>query len=161
MPITQCRICRKEFYIKPIHQKKGWGKYCSRECTRQSQFKGQLMLCAICKKEVYRTPKEINKSKSGLFFCSKSCQTIWRNKILYTGKNHSNWKTGIRAYRRILKEANLEQKCQLCGIKDSRILLVHHLDQNRKNNSVSNLKWLCYNCHYLVHHFYKEKNKLD
>ena len=50
-----------------------------------------------------RSPLAIKKSKSGKYFCTKKCQTIWRNKILYTGENHSNWKDGESAYRRILE----------------------------------------------------------
>jgi predicted HNH restriction endonuclease len=43
--------------------------------------------------------------------------------------------------------------CVLCKVSDKRILAVHHKDNNRKNNKVENLVWLCHNCHILVHHF--------
>lgn len=46
--------------------------------------------------------------------------------------------------------------CKKCGSTDSRTLAVHHKDKNRKNNSISNLMWLCHNCHYLVHHYKDE-----
>ncbi|MBI4281264.1 HNH endonuclease [Candidatus Uhrbacteria bacterium] len=38
-------------------------------------------------------------------------------------------------------------------MKNNRVLLVHHIDENRKNNVLSNLVWLCRNCHFLVHKY--------
>ncbi|MBI1863746.1 HNH endonuclease [Candidatus Woesebacteria bacterium] len=42
--------------------------------------------------------------------------------------------------------------CVVCGLEDERILNVHHIDRNRQNNKLSNLVWVCMNCHYLIHH---------
>lgn len=160
MPLVNCRICKIEFYVKPCHQLKGWGKYCSIKCRTKSQFKGATFNCFTCGKEVYRSPLAIKKSKSSKYFCTKTCQTLWRNKVLYSGENHSNWKYGESAYRRILESAKREQICLLCKIEDRRVLIVHHIDKNRKNNNLDNLVWLCCNCHYLVHHFVESKDKL-
>lgn len=160
MPIVTCLICEKEFYVKPSHQKLGWGKYCSTSCRTRGQFNGKTVTCFVCKKELYRSLKGLRKSISGKFFCTKSCQTIWRNTILYSGGNHPNWVSGESSYRRILKANSREQICVLCKTIDKRILAVHHYDKNRKNNTISNLVWLCYNCHYLVHHDSNEKFKL-
>jgi len=39
-------------------------------------------------------------------------------------------------------------KCYVCGYNDDeRILEVHHVDENRNNNDINNLKILCPNCH--------------
>ena len=160
MPNVKCLICKAKFYVKPSHQKRGWGKYCSIFCRTESQFKGKDINCFTCNKQTYKSPKDLKNSKSGNFFCSKSCQTIWRNKILFSGENHSNWKYGESAYRRILKATGKEQVCELCRDHDIRVLAVHHKDKNRRNNSATNLTWLCYNCHYLVHHYRNEENKL-
>lgn len=153
MPTVKCLICNDKFYIKPSYQKKGWGKYCSIKCRTRSQIKGKKVNCYICDKQIYRAPKQLKSSESGKFFCSKSCQTIWRNKILYSGENHSNWTFGESAYRRILRASNKKQVCGVCQTVDTRILIVHHKDKNRKNNKVENLTWLCHNCHYLVHRY--------
>jgi len=109
------------------------------------------MSCTICGKNVYRSPKAISRSISGLFFCSKSCQTIWRNNI-YKEENHANWVNGESAYRNILARSGKAVICSLCGISDKRVLSAHHKDHQRINNRVNNLVWLCFNCHYLVHH---------
>ncbi|MBU4162493.1 HNH endonuclease, partial [Patescibacteria group bacterium] len=38
-----------------------------------------------------------------------------------------------------------------CGISDKRVLVVHHIDGNRKSNSIKNLERLCCNCHAIAH----------
>lgn len=160
MPKVNCKICDSEFYVKPSHFKKGWGKYCSVNCRHKSQFKGNMVKCSHCDKETYKSLASQKRSKSGKFFCNKKCQTIWRNKVLYTGENHSNWKSGIRTYRNILKRSKTKEECNICKTDDKRILVVHHIDKNRNNNKLENLVCLCHNCHYLVHHHNEEINKI-
>ena len=152
MPIVKCKICKKKFYAKPSWLKQGWGKYCSSVCQRKGQLKGKFIKCYICGKETWKQPKQIKHSKSGKFFCGKSCQTIWRNKIVFVGKNHPNWKNGQTIYRDILLRSKKEEVCTLCKTSDKRVLAAHHLDGDRKNVELKNLIWLCWNCHFLVHH---------
>jgi hypothetical protein len=160
MPYVDCKICSSKLYVKPFHQKKGWGKYCSKKCQNLGQKTGRTVLCKQCGKEVWRMHTEIEHSLSGHFFCNKSCQTKWRN-VLFSGPWHPSWKNGIRAYRNILLREKIPVICKLCGLEDCRILVVHHIDKNRKNNNPANLSWLCHNCHFLVHHFEQEKQKLS
>lgn len=150
MPQINCKICSAEFYTKPSHQKLGYGKYCSIKCRSESQKKGKFIACNICKKEKWKTPKDIQGSKSGKFFCSKKCQTHWRNRY-YKGELHGNWQGGEYIYRRIMLEQDVPQICKKCKIDDTRVLVVHHIDNNRKNNKINNLVWLCFNCHFLIH----------
>ncbi len=158
MPIVKCRICKKEFYAKPHWLKVGWGKYCSPKCHHEGIKKGKFIACDICGKKTWKQPKQIDHSKSGKFFCSKSCQTLWRNKT-YVGKKHPNWKNGQTIYRDILQRSKKEKICTLCGTKDKRVLAAHHLDRNKKNVKLKNLVWLCWNCHFLVHHDKETKKK--
>lgn len=151
MSIVRCKVCLKEFYVKPSHQKLGWGKFCSRDCQWQAQLKGRYVNCFTCGKKIYKAPKALNRSKSGNFFCNKRCQTIWRNQV-YVGEKSYNWKNGEKAYRQILKRSDRKMTCFNCKANDKRVLAVHHRDHNRSNNNLSNLIWLCYNCHFLVHH---------
>lgn len=159
MPLTKCNICSQEFYSKPSHQIKGWGKFCSKACHIKSQFNGQLVKCFICGRETYRSKSHLNKSSSGKYFCTKSCQTLWRNQ-LYVGEKSINWKNGERAYRQILKRSGRKAVCALCKISDERVLIAHHKDNNRENNRLENLIWLCFNCHFLIHHYRAIKEKL-
>jgi hypothetical protein len=45
-----------------------------------------------------------------------------------------------------------EIRCEKCDLKDTDILTIHHIDNNKKNNDINNLLMLCYNCHYKIHH---------
>lgn len=160
MPLVYCTICAREFYRKPSALKVGAGKYCSMACKRAGQRTGKLINCFICGKEVYKTGKAIKGSQSGAYFCGKSCQTTWRNTVVYVGARHHNWKGGAArdSYRSIIRRSDKKRMCNYCGLADVRILLVHHIDHNHLNNALQNLAWLCHNCHYLIHH-YREENK--
>lgn len=161
MPTVKCKICNKEFYAKPNWLKKGWGKYCSLKCTYKDREKGKIIKCHICGKNAYKSPKALKGSRSKKFFCGKSCQTIWRNSAVFAGKNHSNWKGGEFTYKNIIARSDKPKICTLCKETDKRILVVHHLDKNRKNNKLKNLIWLCFNCHFLVHHYKAKRDKLS
>lgn len=158
MPFVDCQVCSTSFYVKPSHQKLGYGKYCSVVCKNRAQCKGKTILCTICKKEAYKSLAQLKHSKSGNFFCSKSCQTRWRNSYFIEEK-HPNWQNGIRSYRKILSRINPAEKCSICEIKDKRVLIVHHIDHNRQNNNQSNLLWVCLNCHHLIHNFDEDISK--
>jgi len=159
MPIVKCKLCKTEFYIKPSHQKLGWGKYCSISCRSKSQFSGKLVKCFVCKKEIYRQNNKIVRSKSKKYFCTKKCQTLWRNSI-YVEDRSPNWINGNKSYREIMSRRNLLSRCLLCSIEEKRILIIHHLDKNRTNNLTENLRCLCHNCHFLVHHYKEFDDKL-
>jgi len=151
MPCVKCAICKTGFYAKPFLLNHGWGKYCSRACQFKGQMKGKIVQCFTCGGCVYKGPRALRNSKSGKFFCNKSCQTIWRNSVVNIGENHSSWKDGNASYRKVLKRTGVVRACVSCDKDDKRILQVHHKDHNRSNNSVKNLVWLCLNCHHLVH----------
>lgn len=154
MPYLFCIICGTEFYAKPRHIKNGWGKYCSKKCQYKGQRTGKFVNCAQCGKKVYRRKKDLRSSKSKKYFCDKSCFAKWKNAnspLFISGEKHFNWKHGKNTYRNIMIRNGIDQVCQGCGLKDKRVLIVHHIDQNRYNNKVHNLKWLCRNCHYLAH----------
>ena len=156
MPQVICKVCKKYFYAKPSHLQKGWGKYCSNLCQSNGQKTGKYVNCFRCGKKTYRTQKDKLRSKSGNLFCSKRCQTIWRNSTVFIGEKHANWTGGESSYRSILAKSGQPRLCVKCQQNDHRILAVHHKDKNRKNNSNKNLIWLCHNCHFLVHHYEDE-----
>ena len=157
MTIVKCKKCNVDFYAKPNWLKKGWGKYCSRKCSHESNRKGKTVQCFICKKDTYKSQKALDGSKSKKYFCSKSCQTIWRNSIVNIGIKHHNWIDGRYTHKNILTKSNILKICTLCKSKDERILAVHHIDKNHINNDLKNLAWLCHNCHFLVHNHARER----
>lgn len=44
-----------------------------------------------------------------------------------------------------------ERKCEICNIDDIEVLCVHHIDNKKNNNDISNLQILCANCHFRIH----------
>ncbi len=157
MVIRLCKICGESFKTKPSFVEKGQGIYCSNTCHYRDK-KGEKIKCFVCGQETYRPISRLGNSKSGKYFCGKSCQTKWRNKE-FSGEKSLMWKNGQSTYRRVIIKSSVKKECQLCQENDQRVLAVHHIDKNRKNYKVENLAWLCHNCHYLVHHHDSEMQK--
>jgi hypothetical protein len=130
MPYAPCRQCEAVFYVKPSHVARGWGKYCSAKCSHEAMRTGLTVKCSVCAKESYRTINQMKRSGSGKFFCSKACFAIWKNEHLLIGDKNGNWKNGKNAYRNVIKRAGIMPKCSDCGISDTRVLVVHHIDRN-------------------------------
>ena len=151
MIIVSCKMCEKKFRAKTWHLQRGWSKCCSKRCRDEAQKKGKFVNCGTCGKRIWRSPKSLKHSKSGKFFCTKSCQTLWRNKV-YSGPNHAFWIDGCSLYRKKLLESSASAICRLCGERDKRVLQVHHKDGNEQNSKINNLVWDCLNCHHLIHH---------
>lgn len=158
MPTVLCKNCGCKFHAKPSWIARGVGKFCSAKCQHSSQRNGKIVKCFICSREVYKTQRALKHSVSKKYFCSKSCQTKWRNG-LYVGNKHPNFVDGGFTHRRIMLESKKPQICTLCKCRDIRVLAVHHIDENHLNNDLKNLAWLCHNCHFLVHHDKLEKSK--
>lgn len=63
--------------------------------------------------------------------------------------------------KRLLKENLQEYKCEECGLEmwNNKIipLELHHKNGNNKDNSLSNLKLLCPNCHALTDNYRNRK----
>ena len=148
---VRCKFCNKFFYAKPSWIKYGNAKFCSKQCQYEGAKTGKWTTCFTCQKDIYRTVKALRVSKSKKYFCNKICQTIWRNQE-FRGPRHANWKGGAHIeYREIMRKHGSKPFCKRCRNKDERVLCVHHRDKNRKNNDISNLMWLCHNCHHLIH----------
>jgi len=49
-------------------------------------------------------------------------------------------------------------KCETCG--DPKDLLVHHIDEDRSNNTFDNFRVLCTSCHAKVHTRIKNMHKM-
>ena len=157
--VKKCKICNKEFYPKTFHVKNGWGIFCSSKCHYLSMRNGKIVRCDQCGAETYKNKTKLTSSKSGKFFCSKSCQTKWRNKF-FSGCKSKKWISGESTYRKVMMNSGKKKICNRCGSADERVLAVHHMDHDRKNYDIKNLIWLCRNCHFLIHCDKLEEKKL-
>jgi len=152
MPLLKiCKLCNKVFRTKPFIVRNGGGKYCSAKCHHEGMKNGRIVSCHSCGEKVYKTLKALRISKSKTYFCTKSCQTTWRNSI-FIGIKHANWIDGKYSYRGVMERNKVPPICNLCKTTDKRVLAVHHIDKNKRNNDVGNLMWLCHNCHHLAHY---------
>ena len=153
--IVKCDFCGKEFN-KPTNKvnesrKNGWNLYCSADCRNKA--KKIKCLCANCGKELWKTPSEIARSKTGNVFCNKSCACSYNNSHFRLKENNPNWKggkVGSKAYT-IIAYRTYKKACAVCGNEDVDVLEVHHIDCDHFNNDPDNLIILCANHHAKVH----------
>jgi len=81
--LIACKWCGNLHY-KPEHElmrgiRRNKDFFCSQECLHNSQSTSITVECATCGKPVEKTPAEIKKSKTGNFFCDKSCAATYNN----------------------------------------------------------------------------------
>lgn len=153
---VECNNCKIIFSKKPSHIAKSVHNYCSRKCAALARRNGKEVSCKLCGVKVYRSAQFLKKNKK--FFCSRGCSI--KNLNNRYGKNHPNWNGGLFSYRNLMENKRVST-CMNCGIEDKRMLVVHHIDGNRENNTIKNLVWLCYNCHHLVHKYGHNLDRYD
>jgi endogenous inhibitor of DNA gyrase (YacG/DUF329 family) len=127
--------------------------FCSAKCISEYRRKSVTSKCSVCGKEVTRRESSMTRSKSGRIYCSKSCAATYNNS-LRIGDKHPNWSCGIGSYRTHAlytygaKCQNPECELNAGGIDiPEKMLDVHHIDHDRRNNVVENLLVLCVWCH--------------
>lgn len=111
----------------------------------------QEIECAYCKKIFFKPLSKLNSSKSGLYFCCREHKDLAQR--LESGQNFNKirpahyGKIESKNYRE--KSFRIyEHKCAVCRWdEDEDVLEVHHIDENRNNNDISNLIILCPICH--------------
>jgi len=109
-------------------------------CYRREVWKRKLIECKRCHR------KKPNHSKG---FCA-GCY----NFIFHLGKNKAyNYKKWYGLDEGTYKKATKE--CAVCGF--DKVVDLHHLDENHKNNSLDNLIGLCPNHHKMLHDFNHRK----
>lgn len=137
---VKCLICET-----PL--KKGQKKYCSKSCscrgtqswkTRESTI---LFDCRVC----------ISKHKrKNSPFCSIECanEEYVDNFMIYISGDNPR-RDNIK--RVLINIGFLEEKCEVCNLSEwmnkNIPLELDHIDGNRLNNFLDNLRLLCSNCH--------------
>ena len=136
-PNTKCLICNKSVYKRPAEIKRNRGRvFCGQSCYGISSRKEKP--CTVCGTLIL--------SSANKKTCSRGCANRHRAGIQYKinsprdkVKNHRSLKT------RLLQQRG--GTCERCVYKVSRILEVHHVNRDRQDNDLKNLKLLCPNCH--------------
>lgn len=105
-----------------------------------------ISTCLFCDKEI-----KYNPSQSSGKYCSNKCQQEYRYKTVTVPKIEAGKVKNTNSLRRYLVETT-GGVCSECGINslwNNKPLTLHidHIDGNRLNNTIDNLRLLCPNCH--------------
>ena len=142
-PNTTCFVCKKPIYKRPINIEESGGKnFCSLSCYGISCRKEKP--CIVCGKFIL---SGLNKKT-----CSRVCSNVHRSGIKYKIGRPRKDKVKSQQSLKIRLFETRGKKCELCDYDKFEILQVHHLDRNRNNNDLRNLKLMCPNCHYDEHY---------
>ena len=155
--ISNCRFCKKDF----LHRPRWDCKFCSRVCSvsyrsiRSKENKIHIK-CESCGKDIETVPSRLKASRHNAHFCSRLCK---EKEQKLTGKcdRIKPKRYGKGWGYRFLCTDKLKNGCE-CGEKREFLLLVHHIDSNRKNRSIENLEVVCANCH-MIRHLYWNGSK--
>ena len=148
-PKNTCLHCKNEFVVKRKTQ-----AFCSRICNAQSRSNKVDRLCLSCNKSFYIAPSRLsrpNRSGAGTY-CTHSCRLEHWNI-----QSHTKQMPG--SYRKRALDI-FDKRCYDCNITDERLLVIHHIDGNRKNGLITNLVPVCHNCHCLRHIALSGNNRL-
>ena len=147
-----CQYCQAEFRLEFKRRNiEGRGIYCSRSCRSKSQpkkFTGSEEGCPVCTKTFYTRKSRLERSKSGLVFCSVDCKNVAAQLDGIEAIHPSHY--GSSEKYRSLALRKLPNLCVTCGFsEDISMLDVDHINSIRSDNSLGNLQILCVWCHAL------------
>lgn len=78
---VHCENCNSDIYRYLTQLKRAKKFFCSPKCKKEFE-KGKIVDCSVCGKQIYRIPYHLDKSKSGMYFCSKRCSAIKNAAVL-------------------------------------------------------------------------------
>ena len=160
---VNCLNCNKEFEsdLRNFRRRKtckNQGMFCCLRCSAQHQGKQKILSrinnvsCSYCQKKFHMNSSEMKNSKSGLFFCCRKHKDLAQKISFGLKEIHPSHYGGVdpkRYYRERIFEIK-EPKCD-CGFNFNGLLVIHHVDKNRKNNKNDNFEILCPICHNIRH----------
>jgi ribosomal protein L37E len=131
-----CKRCGKE----DVNHAKG---LCL-NCYKKYEWKRKLITCKRCGRQKPLHAKDLCGG------CYNFVFHLDKNKEWNQRKNYG---IDMNTYKKITKN------CILCGF--DKVVDLHHLDQNKENNSETNLIGLCPNHHKMLHDFRYRQEMLD
>ena len=120
-------------------------------CGQKKEHHGKG-LCYFCYKKLSWRPKKIicKRCKREMFSHAKGLCPGCYNFVFHLDKVKSdNCKKWYNIDKKIYDE--ITKECVICGF--DKVVDLHHLDENRKNNSEGNLIGLCPNHHKMLHDY--------
>ncbi len=126
--IIICSSCKQKEEHHAMHK-------CAK-CYKKEWISKQTIVCKECK-------REMNHHSKGL--CGGCYNRLFHYEKIKIHNINKYYNISIETYRSITKT------CATCNF--NKIVELHHLDGDKKNNSNKNLAGLCPNCHKLIHSF--------
>lgn len=143
-----CKHCHHQFQFTAISEKANHSRWCKSNPRRNDWNKTQgsvnqygetktfSVVCKTCCVPFTVEEREKLHPQRDAYYCSRSC-----------ANNRQEWWNENATQYRTIAFQNMEPKCSMCDTQETYLLVVHHIDGDRENNSIENLKVLCYNCH--------------
>ena len=106
--------------------------------------KDHNLTCKVCSEKFIWNGRKKTKLYEDAKYCSRKCA----NSMGGNAKVKKYGYSGKRSYREIAFRHH-GTKCVVCGF--DKVIDVHHIDEDRDNNSYTNLIPLCPNHHMMIH----------
>lgn len=156
MTTLSCLHCGISFTRLTKEVARSGTKFCSISCSSRHRVPVKkervVVQCATCGADIKKLASRVAKSKTGLFFCDRTCAD--KGHQVETGLLPMllpHYRDGGTYYRQKALKA-LPRLCAICGWKEvPEVLTVHHIDRDRSNNDLCNLQILCPTCHEIEH----------
>lgn len=146
----ECGVCKKKFFTNRASGR----KYCSRECYYEmKRIRGDRVVWTDEMRE------RVSKKMSGVnnHGYGKPSKLIGRKRPDITGENHPNYKRGFYVnkdgYKIIGRRTRSHRSLveDFLGRKLSKEEIIHHIDGDKLNNSITNLRIVSRSEHAKIH----------
>lgn len=143
-PNYKCVVCGKDMYIRPsaIKKSKGWGFTCSKECGKINRSKHTVGLS----NHQYGIKGEKNASFTGYRKISN-----YGYVLIYKPKHSRANYAGYVFEHLLIMENHIGRPLKYYGFKNKNNEVCHHIDRNKQNNSIDNLKLMADGEHTKLH----------
>lgn len=103
-----------------------------------------IKTCVVCGADYTYKGRKYTKSYESSRFCGRKC----------ANNRQEWWNSNAVSYKTIALQHHAHE-CVICGF--DKIVAIHHIDENKKNNHPHNLIPLCPNHHEMVHSRYRNE----
>jgi len=155
--VVKCRNCKNNILVPKSKFKENDNNFCNRKCYLEFHTKKFAKVCKLCKKTFTVTRGQM-KIRT---FCSDNCNNKYKGTIEGRTNNSIKRLEQTRKCDRLYCDAWRDDEykkeikknyCEDAICKGNSInLVLHHIDDDKKNCKPGNLQTLCRSCHARIH----------